>query len=58
LQSVRSALSFANGTVTIDGKNYNKDSVDGITAIKAELIKNLHKVGILISDKAFDYMLL
>ena len=58
LQSVRTALSFANGTVMIDGKDYNKDSVDGIAAIKAELVKNLHKVGILISDKAFDYMLL
>lgn len=58
LQSVRTALSFTNGTVTIDGKDYNKDSIDGIVAIKTELVKRLHQMGILISDKAFDYMLL
>ena len=57
-QNVRSALSTDNGTVNIGGKEYNKDSVDGIQVIKQEFVKNLHKLGIMISEKAFDYMLL
>lgn len=55
---VRTALTLVNGTVNIDGQSYNKDSIEGIAAIKKELVKNLHRMGILISDKAFDHMLL
>lgn len=58
LQTVREALTLTNGIVNINGKNYNKDSVDGISAIKQELVRRLHQMGIMISDKAFDYMLL
>lgn len=57
-QSVREALTLTNGTVTVNGKAYNKDSVDGIEAIKAEFVKKLHQLGIMISDRAFDHMLL
>lgn len=56
--TVRQQISVQNGIVTIDGKNYNVDSADGIFAIKQEFVKNLHRLGIMISDKAFDYMLL
>lgn len=58
IQQVREALTLNNGIVVIDGKEYNKDSVDGIRVIKDELIKNFHKVGVMVSAKAFDYMLL
>ena len=49
---------LTNGTVTINGVEYNKDSVDGIDAIKKELIRKFHNLGIMITENAFNHMLL
>lgn len=49
----KSDIEFSIGNVT-----YNKQSYDDIIKLKNDIILNLHKIGIMISKEALDYMLL